>query len=138
MVRNYERLFQFLEDRAAMPFGWARSRNNCVTFAARAVRAQTGRNPLGDLRWNNLEEGRALLDKLGGLEAAVSERLQPIAPAMAQRGDIAGVEDKRFGLRLMVVEGATLVGPGARGARRLPRSAMIAAWSAMPGDGENV
>jgi hypothetical protein len=48
---------------------------------------------------------------------------------MAQRGDIAAVPDPVLGISLMVLEGATLAGPGARGIKRLPRSAMIAAWS---------
>ncbi|MEO0872087.1 MAG: hypothetical protein AAFY19_09045, partial [Pseudomonadota bacterium] len=69
---------------------------------------------------------------LGGLRAVMNARLNRISPAMAQRGDIAGLPDAAFGVRLMVVEGATLVGPSKTGLKRLPRSAMRAAWSAVP------
>lgn len=132
MARNHDALFGFLADRADMPFRWGRSRNDCVTFAAKAAKAQTGTNPLGDLRWDSRREGLALLDKLGGLEAAVDAKLRRITPAMAKRGDIAGVPDDRFGLSLMVVEGATLVGPSSHGLKRQPRTAMVTAWSLDP------
>ena len=128
--RDHEKLLAFLEQKTRSPFGWARSRNNCVTFAARAVKAQTGRDPLTGLKWQTLEEGERLLEREGGLEAAVDKRLRRIPPAMAQRGDVAGVADERFGIRLMIVEGSTLVGPGAGGNKRVPRAAMSAAWSA--------
>lgn len=132
MARDLEALFRFLADRASMPFRPGRNRNDCVSFSAKAAEAQTGGNPLGDLRWSSLREGRQLLATLGGLEQAVDDRLARIAPAMAQRGDIGAIPDDRFGLRLMVVEGATLVGPGALGNARVPRAAMVAAWSLDP------
>ncbi|MES3152949.1 hypothetical protein O6Y00_11155 [Sphingomonas faeni] len=71
------------------------------------------------------------LRRLGGMEAAVSARLTAIAPALAQRGDIAGVPDDMLGLRLMVVEGETLVGPGDNGNCRQKRNAMTHAWSGL-------
>jgi hypothetical protein len=135
MARNYDALLRFIERHAHTRFRWARRSNNCVSYAGRAAKAQTGRDPLGDLNWSNLREAKRLLARLGGLEAATDGRLPRVAPAMAQRGDIAGVADERFGLRLMVVEGATLVGPGADGNERVPRSEMIAAWSVEPGPG---
>ena len=61
----------------------------------------------------------------------MDRRLRRVPPALAQRGDIAGVPDPLFGVRLMVVDGVTLVGPGARGLERQPRSAMVIAWDAM-------
>jgi len=135
MERNIEALLGYLTERADMPFRWGRRRNDCVSFAAGAAKAQTGKDPLGDLKWNSLAEARALLKRLGGLRKAVDARLRRIPPSMAQRGDIAAVPDRRFGVRLMVIEGATLVAPGAKGAERLPRGQMVAAWSIDPENG---
>src|SRR3546814_3100758 len=62
------------------------------------------------------------------METAMDRRMARVAPALAMRGDIAGVPDPLTGLRLMVVEGAMLVGPGAAGLERQPRCAMTIAW----------
>lgn len=129
MSRDYPALFALLERRRARRFSW-RSQD-CVRFAAAAVKAQTGRDPLAGLpRWRTRREALAAAEAEGGLEAAVDARLKRIPPALAQRGDIAGVPDPLFGVRLMVIEGATLVGPGGHGLERQPRSAMVMAWSA--------
>lgn len=127
-MRDHDALIAFLADRDRMPFDWRR--NDCARFAAGAVRAQTGRNPLKGLRWGSAAGAARVLARLGSMEAAVSARLRPIAPAAARRGDIAGVPDAVLGLSLLVVEGETLVGPGAQGTKRLARSAMTHAWSA--------
>jgi hypothetical protein len=132
MTRDYAALFAFIEARQASGFRW-RFPRDCVGFAGAAIAAQTGIDPLADLpRWRTRAEALALAEAEGGLEAGVDKRLTRIAPALAQRGDIAGLpDDSAFGLRLMVIEGATLVGPGARGLERLPRAAMVRAWSAV-------
>lgn len=111
-----------------MPFDW--KQNDCARFAAAIVEAQTGKRPLKGLRWGSAAGARRVLERLGGMEAALDARLRPVAPALAQRGDVAGVPDHALGLRLMIVEGVTLVGPGERGLKREPRSAMTHAWSA--------
>lgn len=119
-----------IEAASRRAFGW-RGQRDCVSFAGRCIKAQTGRDPLAGLpRWRTRREARAVAEAQGGLEAAIDKRLARIAPAMAQRGDIAGLPDRLFGVRLMVVEGETLVSPGTRGLERAPRSAMIMAWSA--------
>ena len=130
-VRDLAALMAFLEARAAMPFAWGNRANDCVSFAASAVKAQTGRNPITGLRWASLRGAVKAVEKVGGIEAALDARFDRIAPAMAQRGDIAAVaaEDGPFPIRLMIVEGETLVGPSDRGLRRMPRAAMCAAWS---------
>lgn len=126
--RDHGALLALLETRARVPFG--HRTQDCVKLAAAAVAAQTGRDVLGDLSWSTRREARALLKEEGGLRRAVNRRLAPIAPAMAARGDIAGVIDRQFGIRLMIVEGALLVGPGEHGLVRLPRNAMTCAWTA--------
>lgn len=127
--RDLDALIALIERRMAVPFRWGT--NDCVRFTGRAIRAQTGFDPLAGLpRWQSRREALALCDAMGGLSAAIHARLIDVPPAFAQRGDIAGIEDRLFGVRLMVVEGATLIGPGHRGLMRLPRDAMAMAWSA--------
>lgn len=129
MLRDLDALLRLIEARQTRPFAW-RQPDDCVSFAVLAIRAQFGWNPLERLRWSSKRGAARVLKRLGGLEAAADARLIKIAPARAMRGDIAGVADPLFGVRLMVVEGDTLVGPGDRGLRRMPRSTMIRAWSA--------
>lgn len=129
MSRDYAALVAAIEAHSAKRFRWRRGRD-CVSFAAACIEAQTGRDPLANVAiWSTRREARALADAEGGLEAALDARLGRIPPALARRGDIAGLPDPLFGIRLMVIEGDTLVGPGARGLERLPRSAMTIAWS---------
>jgi hypothetical protein len=129
MTRNLEAFGEFLADRSRMPFAWGRHANDCVASILAGIAAQTGRNVLPHVTWTTRRGAARVIDRLGGLEHALDVRLTPIAPAMAQRGDVAGVPDDLFGVRLLFVEGATLVGPGLRGAKRLPRSSMTKAWS---------
>lgn len=143
MLRDHLALARFISGRTAMPFDWGRNPktadaheagNSCVHFAAGALHAQTGRLIMPQLPgWKTPAGAIAAMGKLGGLEAAADAVLTRIAPAMAQRGDIAGVRDPDTGeiKTLMVVEGDTLVGPDASGARRLRRVQMAVAWSAV-------
>jgi hypothetical protein len=131
MVRDYEALQGFLASHMRTPFAWGG--HDCVTHAAGAILAQTGVDKLAVYRgrWSTAREAVALLDTLGGMEAAVSSVLTPIAAGMAQRGDVAGWLDPEGRLQLAIVEGDTLVGPGLEGQERLPRAAMVCAWSAI-------
>lgn len=132
MSRDITALLALIEARSASAFGWQRGRD-CVSFAAACALAQTGHDLLAGVPgWRSRKQAKAIADAEGGLEAALDARLARVPPAMAQRGDIAALPDPLFGLRLMVIEGATLVGPGARGLERLPRSAMTLAWSILP------
>jgi hypothetical protein len=128
-MRNLEALLAFIAGRAATPHSWGREGNDCVSFAAGAVEAQTGKNPLGRLRWRSPRGALRVVTRLGGMAAALDARFDRVAPGAAMRGDIAGVADPVFGIHPMIVEGDTLVAPGDRGLVRLPRAAMIAAWS---------
>lgn len=129
MVRDYRALANLIADNERTPFAWAQW--DCATFAGAAVKAQTGDDALGRFagKWSTEAGAARVLIKAGGMEAAVSTVLTPIAPSMAQRGDVAGVETPQ-GLLLMIVEGSTLVGPDVDGLARLPRTAMVKAWSA--------
>src|SRR3546814_1602011 len=125
--RDIEALILLIEDRAALSFGW-RGKRDCAGFAAAAIEAQTGVDVLAGLSWSTRGGALAVLDAEGGMETAMDRRMARVAPALAMRGDIAGVPDPLTGLRLMVVEGAMLVGPGAAGLERQPRCAMTIAW----------
>lgn len=127
--RNVAALIAMIDTRRRRAFAW-RGGRDCVSFAALAVKAQTGIDPRGELRWRSRREARLLLASCGGLEAAMDARFNRVAPAMAKRGDIAALPCDEFGVRLMVVEGTTLVGPGDEGLERLPRAMMIIAWDA--------
>lgn len=129
-VRDIAALIELLDARVDMPFGW-RNGNDCARFAAAAIEAQTKIGVIGDWHWTSRREARDVIAAQGGFEAAMDRRLGRVPVALAQRGDIAGVADTLFGIRLMVVEGATLVGPGGRGLERVPRSEMIVAWNTM-------
>jgi hypothetical protein len=129
MTRDHHALADYLAAAADRPFEWGT--NDCVVFAADAVRAQTGADPLKGLpNWRSKVGAARALKALGGLEAAVDGVLTPVAPALARRGDISLVRQADQSLALMVVEGETLAGPGANGVRRAPRSAMMKAWCA--------
>lgn len=129
MARDYTAMIALIEARAARVFRWRRGRE-CVGFSGACIEAQTGYDPLAGLpHWRNRQEALSVAEAEGGLVAAIDARLPRIAPALAKRGDIAGLPDDLFGVRLMVIEGETLVGPGMRGLERLPRTAMTMAWS---------
>jgi hypothetical protein len=132
MSRNFGALVAFIDARHGTPHRWGRDANDCVAFVLGAVEAQTGIPPAADLDWSNRAEGLRLIKRLGGLEAAFDARFVRISPGLAQRGDIAGVAIGDFGVHPMIVDGTTLIGPGDKGNKRLPRAAMVMAWSAEP------
>lgn len=130
-VRDIQAMLAFIEARRDWSHDWVRGRD-CVSFALRGVDAQTGVDLLADIPvWSNRKEALAVARSLGGLRSALDARMDRVAPALALRGDVAALPDGDFGVRLMLVEGATLVGPGEHGLDRLPRSAMVRAWSAV-------
>lgn len=130
MARDHKALLGFIAERASMPFAWGSEANDCISYAAGAIKAQTGKNPLRKaprLRWKTEAGAGRVIGRHGGIEAAIDARMTPVRPTMAKRGDLALVRGVRC---VMVVEGDTLVGPGPNGEVRLPRAAMVKAWSA--------
>ena len=130
-ARDVAALHAFIDGRRAVPHAWGREANDCVGFVLAAVEAQTGIVVAPEATWADRAEALATIARYGSLEAAFDAHFERVPPALAMRGDIAGVADEAFGLHPMIVEGATLVGPGERGNRRVPRKAMTAAWSAI-------
>lgn len=130
LPRDIQALVRFIDGRRDIPHAWAKGRD-CVSFAFGAVEAQTGVDLLTALpSWSTQREALQVARGQGGLTNALNDRMDPISPALAQKGDIAGLVDRAFGVRLMVIEGATLIGPGENGHQRLPRRAMVRAWNA--------
>lgn len=131
MHRDVEELIRYLAERGSLPHEWGSDANDCISFLAAAIEAQTGRAQLGRLKWKNERQALTLLKKLGGIEAALDARFERIAPAHAHRGDIGGIPDDRLGVHPMLVEGRTLCSPGQRQLKRCPRAAMTVAWDVM-------
>lgn len=135
VARDIPSLLVWIAAHRLQPHTWMRG-GDCVSFTLGAVEAQTGIDHLDDFpMWSTMREALAIARSLGGLTCALDSKLVRIAPALAQRGDVAGLPDRAFGVRLMIVEGETLVGPGARQQERQPRDAMVCSWSALPAPG---
>lgn len=132
-LRNHDALIALLDQRGATPFSWWDQ--DCVTFAAACVRAQTGVDLVAGVgsRWTTARGATRVLRRHGGLAAAVDGVLPAITPARAARGDVglASLGDREC---LVIFEGATVVGPGLSGLVRLPREAATRAWSAEPAE----
>lgn len=133
MVRDHLALHRYLAERSRLPFGGEREWESCARFAARAVAAQTGTDPLTRLAegWTTELQAASVIARAGGLAEAVSTVLTEIPPGLAQRGDVGFVPaDTPAGGVLVIVEGHHVVGPAANGVRRLPRAAVTRAWRA--------
>lgn len=128
MQRDIQALVRYLADRAQMPHEWGRGANDCMSFAAGAVIAQTGKDPTRGLKWKSQATALSLLKKLGGVEKVLDARFERVPPAQAMRGDIGVAPDADLGSHPFVVDGKFLVAPGSKGLKRAPRSAMTAAW----------
>ncbi|KQZ31730.1 hypothetical protein [Caulobacter sp. Root1472] len=130
-VRDYAALVDLIEARMRAPFAWGKRANDCISFFGAAILAQTGVDRLAALpNWTSQRGALRVLKGLGGLQAAVDGVLTSVPLAQAARGD-GGLVETATGQAVMVIEGATLVGPGPTGLVRLPRAAMLRAWSAL-------
>ena len=128
MRRDVNGLVAYLAARAHMPHEFGDTKNDCMSFPGGAVKAQIGRNPIRGLKWKSHASAMSLLNKLGGVEAVLDARFERVAPALAQRGDIAVIPDPELGSHPMIIEGATVCAPGENGLKHAPRSAITAAW----------
>jgi len=88
------RLYEFVYDPTNATIAWGT--NDCVMFAANCARHITDQDPLEftNETWSDESEAQEVLDRMGGLFAAVCSVLGPPIdnPLMAQRGDVALVE----------------------------------------------
>lgn len=124
-----ERLDTFIRERETMRFAFGKTKNDCCSFAFQCAKALTGYDALADIEdYADAADADLVLDA-HPMEAFASLHFpERSSIGFAQRGDIALVVVKAE-LALTVVEGASLVGPGAFKLERLPRVAMLKAWA---------
>lgn len=123
-----ERLAEFTTGRRLQPYAWGT--NDCVTFAADAVWAITGTDPIADLRgqWASKESAMTVLAGEGGLIAAMDARLPRKATAFAQRGDLVLVKDAEGEHSLAVCVGQYAAAPGEDEMLLVPMDQARMAW----------
>lgn len=121
-----ELLAEYLTIQQEQPFEWGV--NDCVLFAAQAVQAMTGRQPVS-VNWSTATGAARALKKAGGIEAATSQILgTPLASAlMAQRGDVGLLMGER-GDYLAICTGLAWAGPGPQGIQLAPFDRAKVAW----------
>lgn len=114
-------LFAVVGVLSTRPFEWGK--NDCVTFAADCVEAQTGEDIIADFRGRYTTELGAVraMIKAGSRDMGdlVAMRLEETHVRKLQRGDIV-VCAGEFGDFCAVVMGATAVGPTPEGLRHIP------------------
>lgn len=125
-----ERLLLAVEAAREIPFQWGQ--HDCALYAADLVLAMTGTDFAAAFRGRYTTAfgaARALLENgAADLAAYATMRLgAPIAPALAQRGDVvvfAAVD----GLALGVVIGGHATAAGPAGVTSVPRERWLQAW----------
>lgn len=125
-LQHWPRLLdQYVDAARARQFEWGT--HDCVTFAAGAVRAITGRD-VGLPAWGSALQAERALQALGGLRAAVTSRMGPaMEPAHAQRGDVLLLQQEGRDV-LAVCMGHVWAAPGADGVVFGPAAEAVAAW----------
>lgn len=123
-----ERLAEFTAGRRRQPYAWGT--NDCVTFAADAVQAVTGTDPMSDLRgsWDSESAALAVLEAQGGLIAAMDARFPRKAKEFAQRGDLVLVKDANGQPSLAVCVGKDAASPGEDEMLLTPMGKVRMAW----------
>jgi hypothetical protein len=121
------RFSDFGKARASMPFSWGS--NDCCTFAAGAVQAITGQNPMALVAPYKTEFAAARLMKEGGglQQIAASLLGQPVAPTMAAVGDVVLLINEGREM-LGICNGVNVMAPGESGMVALGMDAALAAW----------
>lgn len=123
------RLAAVMREAQARPFAWGS--HDCATFAATCVVAVTGVDRIADVRaaWQSELQAARLLERLGGLRAAIGERLgAPLASvALAQPGDV-GISDQAGRDALCVCGGVNWHMPAELGLATLAADQVLCAW----------
>ncbi|HVL71244.1 MAG TPA: hypothetical protein VM434_05080, partial [Beijerinckiaceae bacterium] len=113
----------------ALPFSWGAS--DCMTFAADAAAAQTGKNPYPRSRRLKTALGARRAMKRRGFASygdALASRFPEIAPALARVGDLCIVPNEAGGETCGVVLGADVAARDLARLARLPRSRILRAF----------
>lgn len=126
-----QRLAAFLQTRANTPFAWGK--NDCCTFAADAIEAMTGQDPMKGRRSYASQKGALrVIESAGDFQALITSILgEPMRnPRMAARGDAVLIADATpQGAALGICLGATAAVAGDVGMAQIPLRAVVAAWS---------
>lgn len=124
-----QRLADLIAARLRTPFEWGP--NDCASFAADAVAAVLCVDRLAELRGHRLNERQALRREreIGGIPAAILRAgFVPIAPALAQRGDLVLIGQHDDRPVLAVCNGEHALAPGPGGLENAPMARAVAAW----------
>ncbi|WP_295986477.1 hypothetical protein [uncultured Variovorax sp.] len=122
-----KRFSDFGKARASMPFAWGS--NDCCTFAAAAVQAMTGKDPMAGIPpYDNALAAARLIEEGGGLKALATSLLgEPVAPVMASVGDVVLVlNDGREALG--ICNGTAVAGAGPEGMVFIGLDNVLAVW----------
>ena len=125
---DWQRRFAaFGRARAAMPFAWGA--NDCCTFAAAAVEALTGEDPMSTIPpYDGAMEAGRMVEEGGGLKPLADSFLgASVTPSMAAVGDIVLVVNAGRQM-LAVCNGTNVLAPGETGVAVLGMETAIAAW----------
>lgn len=129
MIRDPHALIDFLDSRGDWSFGYGpeAKTHDCARFFSAGIEAVTGIAPLDRFSgsWTTEMGAARVMRRAGGLDAAVSAIMTEVPVTLAQRGDGGLVA----GDALVLIEGATVVGLSEVGYYRLPRSALLKAWT---------
>lgn len=114
--------------RMAMPFTWGQF--DCVMWAADAVLAVTGHDFAAGMRgtYSTEREALRLVQQHGGLQALVTDRLDPWHVALARCGDI-GLMDADTRPTLVVNGGGHWLAATAQGLQSVDPARVTMAWS---------
>lgn len=119
-------LIAYASEAGARPF--RPGRHDCALFAAGWVKQVTGQDHASGWRstYRSLKRGQKLLEEAGFADhvALAAAHLPEIAPAFAQIGDLAVLDDQAFG----IVAGEMIYCLKPEGLGLVPRSAMRRAF----------
>lgn len=123
-------LLRYIESRRDMPFDYERG-NDCVMFAAGAIEAMTGENPLRH-EYSSVREARAILRANGGLFKMIDAIFERCTLQELQRGDIAvtSIGGRKF---IAVVFNQFAIAPGREGIIMNPIMACEFGWKVARG-----
>lgn len=99
--------------------------HDCVTFSAGWISILASKDVLeeyGD--WNSAKTGLRAIQRAGGIQRQLDNRLKPIAPILARDGDVT-----LLGNSLMLFTGSKIVGAGKDGLVFKDRKLATCAWS---------